>query len=156
MAHEDSFSPTSSPGTLKTLLAATAIVADATTNHTPVTRLEHYRNAIILLTLASKTMDAATTLDIYLQYSPDEGTTWDDLVHFAQVTNAAMGAGSYVVVLSPIGSGAGAVDRVVTDGTLAANSIRNQHWCDRIRVKTVSVNFGGTDTIIVTVKAFMF
>lgn len=29
--------------------------------------------------------DAGDTLDVKIQHSPDEGTTWDDIVHFTQV-----------------------------------------------------------------------
>lgn len=138
------------PGSLKTLLAETTITTDGTTNGTAVTGLDKYTLATVLLTVSAKTMDASTTLNVRLQYSPDGGTTWDDLASFAQLTNAAIGNGTYVLFLSAM-SGAGAVDRATTDGTLTANTLRNISWCDRIRAKYVSANFAGTDTV--TVKA---
>jgi len=140
-------------GAALALKAATVITTDGTVNGTPVTGLDIYTLATILLTISAKTMDASTTLDVYLQYSPDGGTTWDDIAHFAQVTSAAIGGGTYVLFLNA--NGPAAVDRV-TDAaaTLAANSVRSIDWCDRLRVTTVAANFADTDTITVKVEGY--
>ena len=142
------------PGTLVTLLAATTVTTDATTSTTAVTGLDTYTLATVLLTVAGKTMDASTTMDVYVQYSPNGGTTWDDIAHFAQITNAAIGNGTYVLFLNALG-GSSAIDRATTNGTLAANTVRNVSWCDRLRIQLKSVNFAGADTITLTVSAFM-
>jgi hypothetical protein len=137
------------------LLPATTITADGTTAGSAHLGLDKYNKALILLTISAKTMDASTTLDIYVQYSPDFGTTYDDIAHFAQVTNAAIGNGTYIMVLN---SGtAGIADRATDDAaTLAANNVRNQPWGDRMRIKYTSANFAGTDTITVTASAWFY
>lgn len=142
------------PGILKTLLAATTITTDATVATTAVTGLDRYTLATILLTVSGKTMDASTTLNIRVQYSPDEGTTWDDIASFAQITNAAIGNGKYVLFLNAFG-GSSAIDRVTTDGTLTANTVRNISWGDRMRLKYVSANYAGSDTVTIAVSAYM-
>jgi len=140
---------------LVTLLAATTITGNTATAGTEVAGLQDYIKATILLTVAAKTMDASTTMDVYVQYSPDEGTTWDDIAHFAQLTNGAIGNGTYVMFLAQ-GTGASVVDRVTDDGaTITANSVRNISWCDRMRIKYDGANFSGSDTVTLTVTAFM-
>jgi len=141
-------------GELRTLMSATTVTADATTNTTAVTGLSKYTLATILLTVASKTMDASTTMDVYIQYSPDEGTTWDDIAHFSQITNDAVDNGTYVLFLNS-GASVGAVDRATTNGTITANTLRNISWCDRLRVRYTSANFSGNDTVTLTVSAYM-
>ena len=41
--------------------------------------------AQFLLNVTAAATDATDTLDVYIQSSPDAGTTWDDFVHFTQV-----------------------------------------------------------------------
>ena len=142
------------PGVLVPLLAATTVTGDATVSTTAVTGLDPYTLATILLTVGGKTMDASTTMDVYIQYSPDGGTTWDDIAHYAQITNAAIGNGTYVLFLNAFG-GSGAAGRVTTNGSLAAGTVRNVSWADRLRVQYTSANFAGSDTLTLTVSAFM-
>lgn len=137
------------------LLPATTNTANTTTAGSAELGLDKYSRALLLLTVSGKTMDASTTLDIYVQYSPDYGTTWDDIAHFAQITNAAIGNGTYVMVLNH--GTAGVADRATDDAaTLAANNVRNQPWGDRMRVKYVPANFAGSDTITITISAWFY
>jgi len=142
-------------GQLKTILDETTIAAgsDGSTAGGQVIVPSMYERAVVLLTVSDKTMDSSTTLNIYLQYSPDEGTTWDDLVSFAQVTNSAIADGTYVAVLNGVPATSTAA-RVTTDGSLAAGSVNALPWCDRLRVKYTKVNFAGTDTITIKVQAY--
>lgn len=133
------------------LLAQTIITADDTVAGSPVTGFGGYKNLTVLLTVAAKTMDASTTLNIYIQTSPDDGTTWDDVIAFTQVTNAAIANGTYIAQLSNQAA-AGFVDRANKDATLTANS-KADYFCDQLRVKYVSANFAGADTVTVTVSA---
>lgn len=133
-----------------TLLAATTITGDGTVNGSAVTMRRGHDRATFTMTVSGKSMDASTTLDIWVQLCPD-GTVWDDLVHFSQLTNAAVGNGSYMAFVNA--DATSAVDRVTTDGTLAANSVRAIPFGDQLRVKYTSNNFAGTDTVTVTVKA---
>ena len=136
------------------LLAATEIDDNTALVSTPQTRLDKFTLATILLTLSAKTFDASTTLDIYLQYSPDGGTTWDDIAHFTQITNSVLGNGTYILFLNAL-AGSGAADRATRDASLAANSLLDVSWCDRMRVKCVGANISGSDTITVKVEAYM-
>jgi hypothetical protein len=138
-----------------TLLPSTTNTGNTATAGDAKLGLDRYSRALLFLTVSDKTMDASTTLDIYVQYSPDYGTTWDDIAHFAQVTNAAVGDGTYVMVLNH--GTAGIADRATDDGaTITANSVRNQPWCDRMRIKYDGANFSGSDTITIKVDAWFF
>jgi hypothetical protein len=146
--------PKGEGGELVTLLAATKIETDDEVTGAWVTGLDKYQQAVIALTLSGKVMDALTTLDVYVQTSPDGGTTPDDLVHFTQVTNGAVPNGTYVAFLNPH-QVAPIADRAVGAKALAAHSIQSLHWCDRMRVVLVPANFAGADEITVAVTAFM-
>ncbi|MHC4088670.1 MAG: hypothetical protein ACYSVY_00050 [Planctomycetota bacterium] len=141
-------------GKVLSLLAATTVTTNTRVDGPPELVLDAFDEATIMLTVAAKTMNAGTTLNIYLQYSPDEGTTWDDLASFAQITNAAIPEGTYVLVLNPVPTGTGSVDRPTSDASLPANTFLNQHWCDRMRVVLVPANFAGRDTITVKINGF--
>lgn len=140
-------------GYLEELLAETTIDDNTKVTGDAVAKLDYFTIATILLTVSAKTFDASTTLDIYVQWSPDEGTTWDDLVAFSQITNAAVGNGTYVVFLNPL-QAAGIVDRITAEETLAAHTIQSCHWCDRMRVVAVGANISGSDTITVKVEGY--
>jgi len=51
--------------------------------------------AVFLLSVSAAATAAGDTLDVYIQQSPDGGTTWDDFVHFTQVLGNG-GAKKYV------------------------------------------------------------
>lgn len=143
------------PGVLTTLLSTTIITNDGSVNRTPVTGLDVFTMASFLMTLAGKNMDANTTLDVYIQYSPDGGITWDDLYHWPQITNGAIGNGKYVTFLMPTTIANQPYYHAVTDGSLAADTMRNILFCDRLRVKTVAANFAGGDTITLELSAYL-
>lgn len=133
------------PGAIKALKAAVTITADASTAYTAVTGCSLFSRLTALLTVTLKTMDASTTLDIYIQRLLADGTTWDDIAHFAQITSAAIPNGTYVMEL--IGGVTGIADRATDDAAvLAAGAVRNVPWGDSIRIKAISVNFAGSDT----------
>lgn len=133
------------------LLGATIITANGTVAGSAVEGFGGLRALLLLLTLAAKTMDAGTTLDVYVQTSPDDGTTWDDVCHFSQVTSAAMGNGTYLAkILND--QDLGFADRAVTDGTLAANTARD-YFADKLRLKYVAAGFSGSDTITARLQA---
>ena len=136
------------------LLAATTIEDNTAVTGTPQLRLDKFTLATILLTISAKTADASTTLDIYLQYSPDLGTTWDDIAHFTQMTDAVLDDGTYVMFLNALG-GSSEADRATRAQTLGANTALAIPWCDRMRVKCVGANISGSDTITVKVEAYM-
>lgn len=50
---------------------------------------------VFLLTVSAAAADAGDTLDVFVQHSPDDGTTWDDFIHFTQVLGNG-GAKKYI------------------------------------------------------------
>ena len=145
--------PVALRGGLKSLLAATTIAANGTVNNAAVTSLDTFSILTALLTVSAQSMDAGTTVDVYLQYSPDGGVTWDDLYHFTQITTAAY-ATPRVLFLN-VGGAASQVSRTATDGAMDAATLREVSWCDRIRVKTVGAGFAGADTVTIKVDAYL-
>lgn len=142
-------------GKLITLLEATAITANDTgSGKTPVTGLEFTATATLLLTVSAKSLGGGGLVNVYVQYSPDGGTTWDDLVSFTQIANAAVANGTYVAFLNAR-QGANAVDRATTSGTLTANQTRQIDWGDRLRVYVKAASFGVSDTVTVKVEGIL-
>jgi hypothetical protein len=73
------------------------------------------------------------TLDVYLQVSPDCGTTWVDFMHFPQLAGGA----AVVTTVTPFANAAATAPVAVGKGTspaLAANTFVGGHPGDRMRV----------------------
>ena len=103
-------------------------------------------NARWLYCLLNVTAPSGTspTLDVYLQSSPDGGTTWDDYALFNRVTVA----GKTVLQLSTFTTPGAANHGVCDAGTcqlsgpaLSAGTTRGGLWGPQVRVKSV---LGGT------------
>ncbi|MCL5436080.1 MAG: hypothetical protein M1275_03285 [Patescibacteria group bacterium] len=60
------------------------------------------------------------TLDVYIQTSPDGGTTWIDAAHFAQISASTANAHFAIV---PVAGGAGAVKGAVGAKTVSASNL---------------------------------
>lgn len=69
---------------MQTLLASAARTASGTASLT-IAHIDRILAALFFLDVTVAATAAADTLDVYLQASPDGGTTWDDVVHFTQV-----------------------------------------------------------------------
>lgn len=102
--------------------------------------------------LCLATLQGATggTLDVYLQISPDGGTTWIDFVHFAQLAASAAQVNKTFSVtrsvqqlaLQSVGTG--------ISPALAANTVLGGNFGDRIRtlyVAGVGTSAGATQTV---------
>ena len=48
-------------------------------------KLSSVKAAVFQLLVSAAATEAGDLLDVYIQHSPDDGTTWDDFVHFTQV-----------------------------------------------------------------------
>jgi hypothetical protein len=134
------------------LLGATAIVP-ATANPLTGSALTGFGGLhvlVVLLTVSAKTLAAAHTIDVYVQTSPDDGTTWDDVLHFAQITNGAVPNGTYVAKLvNP--PAVGYNDRATADAALAANS-RVDYVADQLRYKIVPTALAGGDSVTLRLR----
>lgn len=94
--------------------------------------LEACESLTIVATLTGAT---GGTLDVYLQTSFDQGTTWYDFAHFAQVAGAAAAITKHWHVGRQVQSATGAT--TIGSGTspaLAANTILGGGWGDMMRV----------------------
>lgn len=120
------------------LFNGTTPATASTVAQTPVTGLGGYNSMTIYASLIGAT---GGTLDIYIQYSPDGGTTWVDYAHYAQL---AAGATALQKVFSATKDASTALTTVGsgTSPLLAASTIINGDWGDRFRVLTVA----GTST----------
>jgi hypothetical protein len=115
----------------------------------PLTGLGPYRSILILATIQGGT---GGTLDLYLQASPDGGTTWVDYAHFAQLAAAAAQVNRLVTVSKAGNSGAAPV----TVGTgltpaLAASTVVGGDFGDRLRLigtGGAGTNAGAAQTIL--------
>lgn len=72
---------------VQTLVASAARTADGTSGSlTPFgNKVGKLRAAVYFLNVSAAATDAGDTLDVYVQHTPDDGTTWDDFIHFTQV-----------------------------------------------------------------------
>lgn len=98
--------------------------------------LDAFETLTIFATLTGAT---GGTLDVYLQMSPDAGTTWVDYIHYAQILAAAGAASKLITVTRLTNSGTAPI--AVGTGTtpaLAANTIVGGNWGDRLRVLYVA------------------
>ena len=84
----------------------------------------------VLKVLASPTGGAGATLDVYYQYSADDGMTWQDYanVHVAQTT------GTYLIPVSVVTTGPTTIP-TISDGALANNTIVQGPLGDKLRIK---------------------
>src|SRR5438105_7326362 len=88
------------------------------------------RNLGVLKVLSCPTGGSGATLDVWFQYSADDGMTWQDYanVHVAQTT------GTYFVPVSVVVAGPTSVP-AISDGALAGNTIVQGPLGDKLRVK---------------------
>lgn len=127
------------PGRLVTLAASAARTANG--NATPVTDLGHMRRLIVLLDITASATDAGDTLDVYVDVSPDGGTTWLNAVHFTQQAGNGSARKEFAV-LDPANPGTSVVD-VTADA--AAGAVRPALFGDAIRARWAIVDSGDAD-----------
>jgi hypothetical protein len=138
------------------LVLASAVASPASPStvvqSSPLLGLGDYHSLLIHATLTGAT---GGPLDVYVQGSADGGTSWVDLVHFAQIAAAAAAAGFIVQLTRAAGSGATPIAVNATSNTpaLAANKVNPGDWGDRLRyvfVAGASTSAGAAQTILVS------
>ncbi len=118
-----------------TVLATGAITIS--TEHTPLTGLGQYNNAIIQAIFATLTLpDGDDVIDVYLQTSFDGGTTWVDIenVHFETTEDGNTPTFIFMIGPAVVGTTTG---RTPTDGTITDDTKVDVPLGDRIRFKTL-------------------
>lgn len=134
-------------------LSFTSPTAAGTVAQAPVVGLGPYKTMSLYAQLTGAT---GGTLDIYLQYSPDGGTTWVDWGHFAQIAagaaaiNRALGFAKDVQQLTAQTVGTG------TSPALAAGTFVGGDWGDRLRVVAVAgagTSAGAAQVLLLTLTS---
>ncbi len=112
-----------------------------------------FKEALILLDVTAAATAVDDTLDVYIDVSPDGGTTWVNVGHFTQVLGNG-GTKKYVMALLADNPGASAVFDVTSDAS--AGATRQIGIADRLRMRGVVVDPSGADaSFTYAVKAFL-
>jgi hypothetical protein len=116
---------------LYTLLESTAVAA--TTDHAAVTGLGIYGSGLFMLNVTALATALGDKADVFLQMSPDEGTTWTDFAHFTQLDGNGSAA-KYIFRWCESGQTPDVDISVVQDGAIAEDAIDQGPIGDRLRV----------------------
>lgn len=96
-------------------------------------------DSFLSLTVVAKLVGATGgTLDVYLQSSPDQGTTWVDYAHFPQLAAGAAAVRYAFATAQGVQSAAPVVVGINGAPALAANTIVGGAWGDRLRLVMVA------------------
>lgn len=96
-----------------------------------------------LLDVTALATDAGDTLNVYIQESPDGGTTWNDIISFAQYAGNSI-ASNQLAVLNCEAAAETEIG-ATQDGALAAGSVRQGPVASFLRAKYVIVDSGDAD-----------
>ena len=132
--------PIARPGAFVELLASAARTPTAGTNGTAVS-IAGYSRILALLTVTVADTDAGDTLNVYIDVSPDAGTTYLNAIHFTEVvgTDAAMKLFAVLDATTP--------GTAVVNATADASSgaVRPTMFGSLMRVRYVIVNTSTAD-----------
>lgn len=133
-----------------TLLASAARTAGANGDTVFVGGRQRY--AVLLSVADASLTGAADTLDVYVDLSPDSGTTWVNAIHFTQRAGDASGAVKEWAVLDSSAPAATVTD-VTTD---AASGVVNPYvFGDAMRARWAIVDSGdGNSSHTFGIKVF--
>src|SRR5665647_242674 len=123
---------------LYTLADLTTATTTAGTNSTAVNIGGYWKRAIVVLDHTASGVDAADTLDVYVDLSLD-GSKWIPAVHFAQKAGNAA-ASTEIAILDPSNPG---TDTVVVTSDPAAAKVRPSAFGLHMRERHVIVNGAG-------------
>lgn len=124
-----------------TLLASAARTAGA--NGSTVFVGGRQRYAVLLSVADASLTDAGDTLDVYVDLSPDSGTTWINAIHFTQRAGNAAGAVQEWAVLDPSDPAATVTD-VTSDA--ASGAVRPYVFGDAMRARWAIVDSGDANS----------
>jgi len=135
---------------IATLQSASAIGADA--NGTALKYDKPFSEALIMLDVTVAASTAADTLNVFIDVSPDGGTTWINVGHFTEVVGDG-GAVKHIMALNADNPGATAVFDVIADA--AAGATRQIGISDRMRARSVIVDDSASAAFTFDVIAFL-
>lgn len=105
---------------------------------TAVTNISSAKRIVCLLDVTAMGGAAGDTLDVYVDLSPDQGTTWINAAHFTQVAGNGA-AQKKVAILDPSNPGTSEID-VTSDA--ASGAVRPAVWGDQMRGRYTLVDAG--------------
>jgi hypothetical protein len=127
------------PGNVVTLLDLTTVSASGA--GVAVDGLHRYQGVLGMLNVSAVPSGGAPTLDVYVQASPDGGTTWRDIAAFQFTTATA----KKLFPISQLATGGTSI-LSTSDGALTSGTMVQGPFGDRLRVKYVFAAGGSTGT----------
>ena len=100
-----------------------------------------FKRFIAVCQFTNKDTDAGDTCDVYVDFSPDNGTTWLNGVHFTQALGNGAAATEFAV-LEAVSPGVAVVDATAD---AASGAVRPTLFGGLVRARWVIVNVGGAD-----------
>lgn len=98
----------------------------------------------VLLSISDASLHENTdTLDVYVDVSPDGGTSWMNAIHFTQRAGNASGAAAEWAVLDP---SAGAATVTATTSNAASGAVRPYLFGNAMRARWVIADSGDADS----------
>jgi hypothetical protein len=128
------------------LTNATSISANGTS--TPVLSLFNAHELAVLLNLTAVPTGGAPTLDVYLQHSPDQGTSWQDVGHTQFTTSAIK---RYLLISGLLTGGTAPV--ASSDAALGGETVTQGPFGDQLRLKWVFAAGGSSGSYTLTATA---
>ena len=135
-----------------TLASAVARTPTAGTNGDAIA-VDHWDKALFLCVFTAKATDIGDTCDVYVDVSPDSGTTWLNAIHFTQALGNGTDAASEYAVLYANTPG---TSIVVATADAASTAVRPTLFGNQIRARWIIVNSGTADaSFTFAVKAIL-
>jgi len=135
----------------KVLAASAARAVTAGTNMTAVTIPPSASKAVILLDITASATDAGDTLDVYIDVSPDHGTTYINAVHFTQQAGNGSAAKEYAV-LEATNPGTSVV---TATSDAASGAVRPGMWGTHMRLRYVIADANADASHTFSAKVFL-
>lgn len=134
-------------------LAASAARTDTAGTNGDTVLVDPWERALLLCTFTAKATDASDTCDVYVDVSPDGGTTWLNAVHFTQALGNGTDAATEYAVLYANTPG---TSIVVATADAASTAVRPTLFGNAMRARWVIVDTGTDDaSFTFGVKAFL-
>ena len=135
------------------ILAESAARNDASDTTGGTVAVDAWERALLLCTFTAKATDVGDTCDVYVDVSPDGGTTWLNAVHFTQALGNGTDAATEYAVLYANTPGTAIV---VATADAASTAVRPTLFGNALRARWAIVNSGTNDeSFTFGVKAFL-
>ncbi len=113
---------------------------------------EVYRELVVMLDVTGAATGSNDTLDVYIDMSPDSGTTWFNVGHFTRV----LGDGGAVAHALAIGFDPADTTPVAQEGVdVAAGNVAQIGFCDYIRYRGWVTDTGADGEFTYSVSGFL-